>query len=126
MTGIADMFAELDGSARHHEQLELFVWRQRRARAEANRSYWQRWVAANPDKAREKRRRDSRAYRKRHPDKAAAARNRWRAKNPNAVRAMWRRSANKYVEKNKLDPAWREKKNKRNREWRERQKALAA
>jgi hypothetical protein len=131
------MFASLDGSDRHHEQLELFAWRQRaRLNAQSRlwklqnprrvREYYQQWIAANPDRAHKKWIKGSRLYRQRHPEKARASQARWRAKYPDKVRAMWRRNSNKYYARMKLDPAWQEKKRAYEREYKARKRAERA
>ena len=68
MTGIAQMFRELDGRDRYEMQLELWSWRQRARKAEIDRD----WKRANPGKVYAY----VKAWRKRRPDLLRAQRKR--------------------------------------------------
>lgn len=114
---IAEMFADLDGTARYHEQLEIvFAWKRvERNEIVADRVRFSRrvsppsaeqrakavertraWRKANPDKHRVLRRRANKAWRKKHPDKARARKRRYVAANRDHMREVWKRNSAAY------------------------------
>lgn len=98
---IAEMFAELDGAARYHEQLELWAWwALERDRARDTYPSVKLWRKRHPDRAAELAARCGRNYRARHAEKvrskAAARKKQWRLQNPDKARAQWRKSTAAY------------------------------
>lgn len=88
MTGIVELFADLDGRQRYEDA--LVVWAAfSRARAVENTRQWRK---RNPDKWRISRRNSRKRWLKRNPDKAKAIKQRYRAKNIERVREWNRRN----------------------------------
>jgi hypothetical protein len=110
VTGIAEMFAALDGYERYHHALavwasERYADTERRAIAVDKTRAWRKanpekarelgrrmhhaWKASNPEGYRAKNRRSTKSYRARHPEKVRA----WNRKHQNARRARLKASA---------------------------------
>jgi hypothetical protein len=105
VTGIAEMFAELDGRDRYDLELaRLFAW-QRATRNAKSVERMRRWRKQNPDKMRAQSRRGIKRWRDRFkandPDGFRAWSNakqrRYRERNRDRVRASWRRNSAAYA-----------------------------
>ena len=93
MTGIAEMFAELDGYDRMAIALEIYAVRQRHAAVERVRD----WRQANPEKFRQQAHaKHNRAWRARNRDKVREIKRAYRERNRDKVREAWRRNTAAY------------------------------
>jgi hypothetical protein len=91
LDGIAEMFAELDGTDRMWEAVERYAARRNARQSE----YLQTWRALNPAKVREYNRRNKKTWKRRNPQKVKAAKARYRTKHADHMRKLWRRVAAK-------------------------------
>lgn len=105
MTGIEEMFAELDGYGRFWSDLEVWAAKQIAARIAHHADPWSRraavirtreWRKQNPERARALRHQSVKAWRKRNPDKVRAIKQGYRDRNRDKVRETWRRNTAAY------------------------------